>query len=328
MFKKISNVFYVILFAIPIMAAITFKTIGFSSDVIGPFKEFNEDVDINLYYTSGSNYSEVMEFMNLYLPNGEIVYSYKTAAHSIRAGIKNSFSPTLPLSSFFSNKGLIFEFKAIIYPSLEEITSSTATIYPCGLDNIDPFKLIDRKFISKPVAFSFAAGRSTEHTCKFDFTEFETSFRSKSYSYINVNDMGFSYVSSLPFQSGTCQLKFKDDKHLFPLMSSKTDGYIHLPIQLNENGTNITYSFKRKFYYDKNTMQISDIWRNGFENTDYFYLPLNHKEDLETYEFIFEFYDIGGSKAHIEYSLRYSTRTYLFGSCNNSDYCIVGGVVQ
>ena len=83
---------------------------------------------------------------------------------------------------------------------------------------------------------------------------------------------------------------------------------------------------RNECYLNKDTMEVSDIYRNNFDMVGKFYLPYNFSKFVNEYQFSVELIGVGEDKLNIIYPIEFSSNKNTFGLCNNSDYCVIGGI--
>ena len=80
-------------------------------------------------------------------------------------------------------------------------------------------------------------------------------------------------------------------------------------------------------YVNPYTLEMSLVERDGFIETDKFYLPIGKEEMLENnVKMYFYFSDIGRSGVNARYDISYLKDYNFFGECDDSVYCVGGGI--
>lgn len=117
-----------------------------------------------------------------------------------------------------------------------------------------------------------------------------------------------------------------DDKNkLFPFISSSRTIFIDLTlIKTHENIFQLT--FNCKLYVNPISLEMSINRKDGFIETNYFYLPRNKKQEMDGYIINILFEEFGMNKNNLIYSTRYYSSKNLIGDCYDSSICVIGGV--
>ncbi len=119
-------------------------------------------------------------------------------------------------------------------------------------------------------------------------------------------------------------LKIHDPRNVFEYLGSGTNKYI--PLKFNKNRSTFYLTFKNYMYVNPKTMQMSLIPRNNFLQTKYFYFPINKKDKLDNTLIRIEFNGYGHLKTDVYLNSKLTFENNLIGSCDNSDFCITGGI--
>ena len=117
-----------------------------------------------------------------------------------------------------------------------------------------------------------------------------------------------------------------DYKNVYPYIPLDEDGYKKIKIKLNVNESKATLDFDETLYFDKEDHQMSLISQPGFIKGDKFYVPFNRNEDLEKCTFYVDLYNVGPDKLTLSYPIKYMGFRRFFGTCDDSDYCVIGGI--
>ncbi len=107
------------------------------------------------------------------------------------------------------------------------------------------------------------------------------------------------------------------------------DNEVKIPIKVKESRTTTkTLTFADTFYVEPSTLKMSLTPKIGYVETKYFYFPINHLDDVLNQKFIFKINQLGtmSSRMNITFECSFNTDVHLIGDCNNSEYCLIGGI--
>lgn len=304
------------------------RTVKITTNIIGPFTARQEDSEQTFSYTLEQNEGKISERIDIGIHGKEWGYSEQKANHAVRANTRYDVPFILRTSDYLGPAGMDVKLSVNNYTTYALLFSNQFTIYPAGQNTINPFELPTFEYESNPIAIKIMSGNLTSYTCKYNFEKMETTFNTKYPEYLNLSNLTFSYNSGLPFENGNGYLKFLDYKNLFPYLSNDEEGYKHINIKTHFINGIGTFRYDCSFYYEPNSLQISDIWRSGFQETDKLYIPKNSYEELEKYKFELHVYGIGADKLNLLIPLIYQCSSNIFGTCNNSRYCVTGGIEE
>lgn len=203
-------------------------------------------------------------------------------------------------------------------------------IFPINTETFNPFATNDKTYQSKPIVSKFL-WYPTYYVATYDFSGLVNEFDGKDSRYLHYPICNFKYeYEDKPFTYKEAYIKFFDKKNLFPYYTTSSDGYKHIPVTLfyNASSKSIEVRTKEEFYVNKDTMQVSDISRKGFEMVDYFALPHNFEYYINEYNFQMVMVDLGADKLDVIYPISFGHSRGFFGLCKDSEYCVTGGVVE
>ena len=271
---------------------------------------------------------EVFETATLYRTNDCQLASYARMVHTYEEP-GQTILWQLPIYEFLTTDGLRIKLELRITDG-RLYQEDTFDLYPINTETFNPFLTNNRTYESKVYAFEKPYNLyPINHTAKYDFSLLEESTTDNNV-YFEYPNCSFQYEAYEDFSYGEAYIKFYDTDHLFNFYRTSSDGYKHIPLILEYDNSlkRVNVSMKQSYYVNRETMKISDIYRNNFELTDKFYLPYNFKNYSENYEFSVHLIDIGADKLDVIFPLSLAFQRSKFGLCNNSDYCVIGGIVE
>lgn len=119
-------------------------------------------------------------------------------------------------------------------------------------------------------------------------------------------------------------LKIHDPSGVFKYLGSGFNKYI--PLEFGKYKSTYYLKFKNYMYVNPNTLDMSLIPRNNFIQTKYFYFPINKKDKLQNTMMRIELNGYGHLKTNLYINTKLNFEKNLIGSCQNSDFCITGGI--
>lgn len=160
----------------------------------------------------------------------------------------------------------------------------------------------------------------------FEFTSFEENVVFKNYYRLELDIFVFNYTYFMDFSFESAHLLFADPNNLFPLLEFEEEENKKIPLKIIDIGSNHKSLSFFKMYVDENYLWMSITNREGLSSTSYFYLPLNEQESIFGTKFSLVLKKMGKSANDYYFDFYYYFDHNLFGDCQTSDYCLVGGV--
>lgn len=294
-----------------------------SSEMIGPFKEFDEDTTIKFSYKLKSSLSSVHEELSCYNATTGRAYSSSTKlTHSAGTGITNvSFS--VSLSKYFSKEGLRFKF--IIYDRNIAISNSEVSIYPMEEKTINVTEDKIKSLVSKDVAFKIDNNNVITYHDDFNFIGFNDYIDAENYHSLDLRGHTFLY-NYLNLDCGSAGLEIKDPKKLFQFLKHDSEGKIKVKLGVINDAEEKRLKVNEKYYVNPITLDIATYKiPDSIESTN-FYFPINKKREFLGSTFELDLADCGYNKYNLIFKITYDISRNLIGNCYDSDYCIKGTV--
>lgn len=298
------------------------RYIEVTSDDIGPYDFPHEDVNITftiqfINQTITTGIYEQLIVGNRTTPNASVA---RKKSHDVNNYIPYNVTFTLPLSSVYDEDGLSITLK--INHQNGTLYSKTITIYPSEKDVINPFNYTLTPFESRVLKGHFQESKVVENKEKLYFSDFKDYFLDDVYYRINLNQFTFAYeFPNSTFIYKNAYMTINDKLEYF---DNLTGGKI--PLKITENNGEISVIFKFIMYVDPTLLEMNLLPKTGYVATNNFYLPVNKMSDINGMSLSFEINEIGYNKTTIKWDMIYDPTTNKIGPCQNSEYCIVGGV--
>lgn len=293
------------------------------TDMIGPFKEFDEDTKIKLYYRLTSTLSSIYEELRCYNASTGAAYSKTTKKQHYASTGTTVIEFPVSLSKYFSSSGLKFEF--IIYQSGTVISRSDATIFPMEQKSINVTKDKIKSLVSKDVAFKIENNSLITYHDDFNFTGFKDYVDADNYHSLDFRGNTFlSNQKNLSYSSAS--VAFTDPKKVFKYLSHDNSGKINIKLNLTEDNEKKGFKVIDNIYVNPYTLDIATYQIPEGIKTNKIYFPVNKKNEFlgETFDIVLS--NCGLNKYNLIFQITYDVFRDLVGNCSNSDYCIKGNV--
>ena len=210
-----------------------------------------------------------------------------------------------------------------------EKKTKTVRIYPTTNDTIYSYQYVNSAYSVKDRIFKIDVNKIySKESVRFENTiDYLTNDIDNS---IDISEVTFTYDEGFSLINKTVgkYLRILDLDNIFPYISKDANGYINIPLSCEQNNKDITLKFKNHFYYNPSTFDISLSNRNGFIETDKFYIPKGKLKLLENATFEVEMYEFGRSKFNIIIPLTFVKDRNFLGLCSDASHCIIGGIKE
>ena len=338
MTKLFRNSFFVLLQSVTILPSNQHENPGLwtNTNKLGPF-DINDKgvlsiVPVEYEYNYGIG-KTVYESVTITSMDNRSLYYKRLQSHYIyetESPIKRTFE--LPIYDYLDPTGrkLIFSIRnpethALLYDQV------VLNIFPINCVTFNPFETNNKIYESKPIVSLLKYGVPTHYHARYDFSGLADTFDGDDNRHLHYPICSFKYhYEKEQFSYKEAYIKFFDQKNLFPYYTTSADGYKHIPVRLvyDDYSGSIEVRIKHEFYLKVDTMQISDIYRKGFEMTGFFTFPYNFDYYANQYNFEMVMVDLGVDKLDVVYPISLGNSKGYFGLCKNSEYCVTGGVVE
>lgn len=311
----------IINFSIPYNAPIVTKTTTVTSDLYGPFVEYNDNVLVNININFYGDRITAREKINVYNSSDlSTVLAYDCNDNYLHLyGKTYSVSLTLPLQKTLSKEGIVIEFliQKFQLNHYSTIYSSRQTIYPITNDILNGDGIVE----GKRTYFSLDASIKQE---MFNFAPLNRGIEEDDYYYLSPSfEIAYNFVQ--PFICEKASLIIDDRYNVFPYLETLIYQYKIVHLSFRQRDTHVSFFFSQSFYVDINTLYISSLPKEGFAITSYFFLPKGMKELVEKTSFELSLTHCGYSGYNFSTRLPVFFGNNFFGDCTNSSYCVVGG---
>ena len=299
----------------------------FKCSTYGPFSVDNcSDITARFTYKLNSiSNQKVIERLRLLSTSGSVLYASTKTSFDYVTGTQKTISFTVPLKDYWSSNGLTLKFEIVNASSYAILKAHTATFYPIVSSTISIGTLRKKIYTSRSFGFKGDGTNMVEATESFDFTNIGSYVNVDNYYCLDLANNFFYYLDSYTLSCTSVELRIKDYDNLFPYLPHKTNSDVIVPLTLHKRGTSVTFKLKNSYYVNRKTLQISDVYRQGFSLTNKFYLPINGKKLFNNKWLYIDIKELGISKITTSVSLKFNVNRNLVGVCSDGDYCVVGG---
>lgn len=292
--------------------------------VYGPFHVGDSDFDATFEYRLNIPNQTIIERIRLLNSNNVVVHAASKPSKAYMDNALNSVTFTIPIRDYLTYQGLTLKFE-ILNKDRILMREFFASFYPVTTPELSYIYLKNNAYQTNSIAFYGDGVTLREGKELFDFRELGDYIDVDYYYRLDLKSLCFKYESVFPLMYSSADLIFEDHDYLFPYMSHDASDNISLKLQLFKKDGYFRFKYDKKFYVNKRTLQISDIYRDGFVLTSDFYLPINGKKIFNNKTIYFAFNKLGQSQITVTFPLHYSIDKSLVGLCNDGKHCVSGG---
>jgi len=159
---------------------------------------------------------------------------------------------------------------------------------------------------------------------RFNFSNFSKIVEIEYYYRLDLSSLSFRYSSHKPFSYKKAYLTFDDPFRIFPDII-EIDRKKTVDLYPYQENNDIHFGFKNLFV-EPLTLKMASTSKIGYQKTDYFFLPKNQISQLQGLNLTINMEDVGINEVSFGYSFSINISSLLLGPCDESKYCIVGGI--
>lgn len=294
---------------------------------IGPYEKYQADQAIT--FKEVSTYQEelvVYEIFRFTEGDGSNLQTTTKPYHTIPADSSYTSTFNLPTSLLLGDKGLTITVDAYDYERSLRLYTKTVTIYPIGHTIVNPTKM--DSYSTQNIIAKISNNTVTYTKEEFTFTNMEDYFLTDVYYKMPINQFSFTTtIKKEDFTYSNAYLIMSKMNAYFPSLPYLNKKTV-LNLNANYGTSEITLSFKDQLYVEPKILQMAVLPKTGYVQTNNFYFPVNHLDDLDGKSFTFQINDIGINKTCLRWNTKLLTSGALIGKCHNSSYCVTGRVTQ
>ena len=291
----------------------------------GPFRVGNPNFEATFNYRANIDNQQIIERLRIFNKNNVVVSasSHPSFTYEDNALITTSF--TIPIRDYLTRDGITLKFEILNKATRTVLRVYSATIYPLEDSSPSYIYLRSNPYQTSAIGF-YGDGESMKEAKEyFDFTGLNGFLDIDYYYRLTLQSFAFPYTSPFNLSYSAVNLKFQDRENLFPYLTHDANSYINVPLSATKNNNKVNFSYKNKFYVNPQTLQISDLARQGFNLTSYFYLPINGKTAFNDTPITIDFVTFGKSQITASFSLTYVVDKTLVGVSDDGLNYVSGG---
>ncbi|MCR5308764.1 MAG: hypothetical protein K6E21_01465 [Bacilli bacterium] len=292
------------------------------SDVIGPFKAFQDDETISFSYSLRYIPNSVYEELKISNAKTGRGFSLETKASHALSGKKGEVMFNLPLRNFFGKDGFRLSFSIYIDGVLSN--TSHAYIYPIDSRTVNVTKDKIDGLVSSNVSFQFVGKKVVSFYDNFNFIGFKDYIDAENYSFIDLKSNTFLYNNTLEYSSA--ELYIYDPEKKFQYLKHDRGNNVIFPLTLNNELEIKNFVLGRNYYVNPYNLQTLTIKSLDTIQTNLIYLPINSKSSFLGSNMKIVLNDCGLNKYKLIFDITYDVSRNLVGNCSDSDYCVKGKV--
>ena len=300
--------------------------------ISGPFDKAAEEASITYAYTwyTAMSSPEVIETLTIYKDSTNVMnvcHISNTAAHKIKYKSLNTVTHTFSPTNCFKNASCLYMVFTIKRTSDNYVLkTSTVLVLPQFNQTISNSYVGSAEFLLNHRTVDLT-NISESFGERYSFKNYPSMFSSGTYHTLAISELKFNYDYHLNFSYSAALLKFEDPLNLFPYLKTIEYRYKYIPLNVFQNGTEISVVPQVMFVHPK-TLEISPVRYSEFVQTNNFFFPVGTYEYYDSINFILDIKNVGINKANILITTPFYPTNTLIGDCTTSEYCIVGGVTN
>lgn len=299
-----------------------------SSPVYGPFQKHAANPNIQINISTSSLVTQEVYFIFKIMDDNNIVVAQSKSTNTVISKYQSGkVNINLLTLAYLDDNGMSVLFYLIDSNNLSNLLSSSFLVFPIKGNTYNPIEYSQSHIFEYSTSFKFANSGVITYQEKYVFNDFFDYFLIDTYYRLLINQYCFSYqyINDLTYRNA--YLILPDSFNEFCYIETNDNGQIVVPLSLSKEGDKYSLSFPSMMYVNPNTLEMSITKISGFSITSYFYLPINHLKDLSESIFTFVIEGLGYSQSNFVWSSSFLVYQGLIGPCENSNYCVIGGIV-
>ena len=298
----------------------------FFSDMYGPFPLGAPDFNATFTYELNTVSSQtILERIRLLNNSNSVVASSTKAKIDYVSHTRNSVTFLVPIHDYWSENGLTLKFEILSYLDHSIIKEYSATFYPPSNATISGERLKRERYQSRSLGF-YGDGKNMKEIVEImDFRYLGDYLNVENYYRLNLSNNSFKYPNDYAFDYESIYLRFIDNERLFPFYTHSANNEIIIPLKVIKDNEDVSFSFNRRFYINKKTLQVSDVFHQEYAITDDFYLPINGLKAFNDKRLYLDLNRFGLDQITTSIPLKYDVSRALVSVCTDGEYCVEGG---
>lgn len=292
--------------------------------LMGPFDRYQSDVSSTLTvistYKLRQTIYERLTFEDLATSASRV---YSLASHVINGNSSETVSFNIPTSLYMGSSGMSITIEILRSSDNYVFIASTMFINLPGHETINPINYSSSSFVSKVIGVGYPSTVAREVLTFSGFTDY---FLTDIYYRIPLEQFDIGIQSDFASEPiGEANMIIENGKDLFPNLSG-VGNHVLLLLDLVKIGEIYRLSLKKPLYVNPVSVQMSSTALSGYVATNNIYYPINQLDEALGLKITFNIMNFGNNKTNLKWSTYCYSASPFIGPCNNSEYCVVGGV--
>ena len=286
-------------------------------ETIGPFN--NEDIYLNYDIDTTFNLDSVEGRYQIYIDKTDAL----TGTGRLNIADSKIVNSRIPLKDRFGELGL----RLRVYLNVKNfpIFDSTVKMY---LPNPKDVTFTNQTYQYDDCCL-WADRTSFYSYEKYDFSTFNEYITTDNTGALSLKESVASYEPKNSYRYKAAYLIITDYENIYPfVIKNRTTKEIKVPLEIEHSANQLSFKISSKMYVNPYNNIMSSTHVNGYRLTEDFFIPLGKEKEFEKNEVKIVIEEGGFNKNNITIPLRYFYSDSLFGECNNSDYCVQGGIKE
>lgn len=295
---------------------------------IGPYTKYQSNPTVNYTlrstYTTGKEVYEIFRFGNESNPNLQTVTKPN---HTIPASSTYENYVTIPTKNLLGDSGLKLTVE-VYTASGSQMSSNFITIYPVKSETINPLTYSSNSYTCPTTCASITNNLRKPVEETYTFTSIDDYFKTDIYYRLPLDQFVIdTTLTDSDFTYESAELIVEGMEEYFPGLTY-VNGKANIPLKIDYDNGKLQLGFLDNLYVEPKLLLVSTSPKSGYKATPYFYLPVNHCDDLYGMQFTISLNKLGYNKSSFVWSASLLAANPLIGDCPNSAYCVVGRVKQ
>ena len=296
----------------------------FYCEKYGPFLKEGDNKEVTFTYELNTISSQTLIERIRLFSKGTVVSASSQPSFSYTQGQRKSVSFTLNTKDYLTDSGLELRFE-ILNSSRKILKVYNATFCPPSQKRFLASNLKSGVYTSNSIGFYGDGTTMREIRESYDFTKIGDYIDNDYYYRLDIGRNGFYFDSPKELAFNSINLRFYDDEYLFPNFTHSSNDEIIIPLKVYQRNGKYSFQFVNKFYVNKKTLDVSDVYQPNYIVSSSFYLPINGLSKFNGRTIYLDINGLGMDEISTSIPLRYELNRLIVGSCSNGEYCVHGG---
>ena len=300
-----------------------------SEEIVGNLKPYTEEVDVPIHIVNRSSFKNISFTCTTNIYNlANVLLCSNSQTFTSLATKETDDILKIQFENYLTSNGVIIELEFFDVLNFTK-TSSKFTLFPISLNqwiNLDSY--VGAKYNTLPTSFRLISASEVEtYVETYDLREFNNYFDVNSYHTLPIDcfHLYYDYVG-LDYEYEKASLIVENcDSSFFPY-SRDVDNNVEINLKVTQEDHKLTFEYNDKLYVNPIDLTMSLNQQIGFVKTNSIFLPINHKDEIIDTNFYLKLKNSGHFAPNLLLNLHFTSVQNYIGSCNDSEYCVTGGV--